>query len=42
VNIEQIRRDWDRCGFSCDVWIDPPGQRWEDYVQTTDEPKNGR
>ncbi len=37
VNIEQVRRDWDRCGFSCDVWVDPPGQRWEDYVHTTDE-----
>ena len=37
VNIEQVRREWDRRGFSCDVWVDPPGQRWEDYVHTTDE-----
>jgi len=37
VNIEQVCREWDRRGFSCDVWVYPPGQRWEDYVHTTDE-----
>jgi len=37
VTIEQVRREWDRRGFSCDVWVDPPGQRWEDYVHTMDE-----
>lgn len=37
MNIEQVCREWDRCGFSCDVWVDPPGQRWEDYVHRTDE-----
>jgi len=37
VNIEQVCREWDRRGFSCDVWVDSPGQRWEDYVHTTDE-----
>jgi quercetin dioxygenase-like cupin family protein len=37
VNIEQVCREWDRRSFSCDVWVDPPGQRWEDYVHTIDE-----
>ena len=24
-------------GFSCDLWVDPPGQVWEDYRHATDE-----
>ncbi len=24
-------------GFSCGVWVDPPGQRWEDFVHSVDE-----
>ena len=24
-------------GFSCDLWVDPPGQVWEDYTHQTDE-----
>jgi quercetin dioxygenase-like cupin family protein len=24
-------------GFSCDLWTDPPGQRWEDFRHATDE-----
>jgi quercetin dioxygenase-like cupin family protein len=35
--IETTRRKWHQRGFSCDLWIDPPGQRWEGYVHTTDE-----
>ncbi|MCS6816163.1 MAG: cupin domain-containing protein [Blastocatellia bacterium] len=34
---EEIARDWDARGFSCDVWVDPPGQRWEDFVHSVDE-----
>ena len=29
--------DWAARGFSCALWIDPPGQRWEDFVHNTDE-----
>jgi quercetin dioxygenase-like cupin family protein len=32
-----VSRDWTARGFSCDLWVDPPGQRWEDFVHTTDE-----
>ena len=31
--------------LSCDLWVDPPGQVWEDYVHVTDEsvmPVEGR
>jgi len=28
---------WARDGFSCDLWVDPPGQQWLDFVHQTDE-----
>ena len=34
---EQIARDWAARGFSCDIWSDPPGQVWADFVHATDE-----
>jgi quercetin dioxygenase-like cupin family protein len=33
----KIAADWASRGFSCDLWTDPPGQRWEDFRQATDE-----
>ena len=32
-----VAKDWAARGFSCDLWGDPPGQRWEDFVHRTDE-----
>ena len=32
-----ISEDWAARGFSCQLWIDPPGQCWEDFVHNTDE-----
>jgi quercetin dioxygenase-like cupin family protein len=37
VNLDATRRSWGSRGFSCDVWIDPPGQVWEDYTHAVDE-----
>ena len=34
---EKIASDWAARGFSCDLWIDPPGQRWENYTHRVDE-----
>jgi mannose-6-phosphate isomerase-like protein (cupin superfamily) len=34
---DTVARDWKARGFSCDVWTDPPGQRWEDFVHGADE-----
>jgi quercetin dioxygenase-like cupin family protein len=36
-NRDQIATDWMARGFSCDLWTDPPGQRWEDFTHATDE-----
>ncbi len=32
-----IEANWRSRGFSFDVWIDPPGQVWADFVHATDE-----
>lgn len=32
-----IEQDWQSRGFSCELWVDPPGQTWEDFVHSTDE-----
>jgi len=29
--------NWRQRGFSCELWVDPPGQRWEDFVHAVDE-----
>jgi mannose-6-phosphate isomerase-like protein (cupin superfamily) len=34
---KHIETDWAKRGFSCDLWIDPPGQRWEDFTHANDE-----
>ena len=34
---EKIAQDWTARGFSCGLWVDPPGQRWEGFVHDTDE-----
>jgi mannose-6-phosphate isomerase-like protein (cupin superfamily) len=33
----EIKNLWRSRGFSCDLWTDPPGQEWVDYVHSVDE-----
>ncbi|MBK8011727.1 MAG: cupin domain-containing protein [Deltaproteobacteria bacterium] len=39
VSVDQqgVARIWRERGFSCDLWTDPPGQVWADFVHATDE-----
>jgi quercetin dioxygenase-like cupin family protein len=37
VDRRQVAADWSHRGFSCELWTDPPGQRWEDFRHATDE-----
>ena len=37
IDREQLAADWAKRGFSCDLWIDSPGRRWEDFTHATDE-----
>ncbi len=34
---KKVQQLWHSRGFSCDLWVDPPGQVWEDYVHSVDE-----
>ena len=37
LNQDETATDWAARGFSCDVWVDPPGQCWDDFTHATDE-----
>ena len=32
-----IANDWSARGYSCDLFVDPPGQCWEDFVHGCNE-----
>jgi mannose-6-phosphate isomerase-like protein (cupin superfamily) len=33
----KVRKQWAARGFSCDLWVDPPGRVWNDFIHDTDE-----
>jgi len=37
IDHSAVRKDWYGRGFSCDIWIDPPGKIWTDFVHGADE-----
>ena len=37
VERDAVARDWARRGFSCDLFVDPPGQQWNDFVHGCNE-----
>ena len=39
MNIDHnaVRKNWGNRGFSCDIWIDPPGKVWPNFVHGSDE-----
>jgi len=37
IDRAQVESGWRTRGFSCGLWVDPPGQVWEDYIHSTDE-----
>lgn len=37
VDRQKVSKDWAGRGYSCDLWIDPPGQEWIDFVHKVDE-----
>ncbi len=37
LETKKVREDWSRRGFSCDIWVDSPGQEWKDFVHPVDE-----
>jgi len=37
VDRNAVAVDWRTRGFSCGLWVGPPGQVWSDFVHNTDE-----
>ena len=37
IQQEQVAQQWADRGFSCELWVDPPEQVWEDYLHAEDE-----
>lgn len=35
--VSAVRSDWQRRGFSFEIWSDPPGQVWSGFVHEADE-----
>ncbi len=34
---DAVAARWRERGFGCDLWVDPPGRRWEDFTHASDE-----
>ncbi|HLQ36822.1 MAG TPA: cupin domain-containing protein [Planctomycetota bacterium] len=37
IDMAVTGREWAERGFSCELWVDPPGQVWSDFVHDVDE-----
>jgi len=37
LDAERVRAEWAARGFSCELWVDGPGQRSIDFVHDVDE-----
>lgn len=37
IDTAAVARAWAARGYSCETWIDPPGQVWADFVHDVDE-----
>ena len=34
---EEVSQSWSQRGYSCDLFIDPPGREWNDFVHSSNE-----
>ena len=37
IDKKQIKTNWNARNYSCDMFVDPPGQCWEDFTHPVDE-----
>lgn len=37
VNRHDVYRSWNERGYSCDIFIDPPGREWNNFIHSTNE-----
>ncbi len=37
IQLEDVAQSWSQRGYSCDLFIDPPGREWNNFVHSTHE-----
>jgi mannose-6-phosphate isomerase-like protein (cupin superfamily) len=37
VSQHEVAQDWKKHGYSCDLFVDPPDQEWNNFVHSCDE-----
>lgn len=37
LNRAEVAQSWSRRGYLCDLFIDPSGREWNDFVHSTNE-----
>lgn len=37
INRGNVSQSWSKRGYSCDIFIDPPGREWNNFVHSTNE-----
>jgi len=37
IDRDAVAADWKRRGYSCDMFVDPPGREWNGFVHATNE-----
>jgi mannose-6-phosphate isomerase-like protein (cupin superfamily) len=37
IESARVADAWAQDGFDCDLWVDPPGQEWLNFVHSKDE-----
>ena len=37
IDRDEVFRSWEQRGYSCDLFVDPPGREWNGFVHATDE-----
>jgi len=37
VSQNEVAEDWNKYGYSCDLFVDRPGQQWNNFVHPSDE-----
>ena len=37
IDADLVAADWRQRGYSCNLFVDPPGQQWLDFIHGTNE-----
>ena len=37
IDQKDVSQSWNDRGYSCDIFVDPPGREWNDFVHSTNE-----